>query len=77
MGAGGSHRKEGEIGTGGEGENEMTRELEMEAEHLFLKIGKIMRELEVRVVKKGECVRVVKERCKFDLVAVGNSECGW
>ena len=52
-------------------------ELQMEAERLFLKIGRIVRELEVRVVMKGVCVHVVKERWKFDLVGVGNSDFGW
>ena len=33
-------------------------ELQMEAERLFLKIEKIVHELEVRVVMKGECVCV-------------------
>ena len=33
-------------------------ELQMEAERLFLKIEKIVRELEVIVVMKGECVCV-------------------
>ena len=49
----------------------------MEEERLFLKIGKIVHELEVSSDERRVCVCVVKERCKFDLVAVGNSEFGW
>ena len=52
-------------------------ELQMEEVRLILKIGKIVHELEVSSDERRVCVRVVKEGCKFDLVAVGTSEFGW